>query len=401
MHGRKKQRDTTRTGLSGAGGSGEGGITQTVSKYSTGDTPAEGRTPAGSASGGAVVGGTGPRIAFVGKNASKGDSKGSSNGDAASAGDFAGNITQNSAGDSMTGSNAAKDNTAEAKPTLSKINSASESGGAVAGNSGSQGNASGTKTTYNDTSKSTAPGDTAAGTLAGKRATGQTTEDTMNQEISEQSHIDGDVFSSGASNRAAAKGLSGGKEISHDPPSKTKSNIEKPKTIQQPSQASKEGASQGVLGQGTNRGGMSQSAYGRGQPSLATTGMTDTSGVQTKRVVQKLNGNVKKASVLQDKVQVVSNKCKTQLGLSASEISQRGPTADTFFDAVAAERLRWMPRDGSRLDCCLRWASRFAYAVDALRKSIGAFAAGADEAARLIWGFEILLLEVRKPTKEA
>ena len=82
------------------------------------------------------------------------------------------------------------------------------------------------------------------------------------------------------------------------------------------------------------------------------------------------------------------------MGVSASEISQRSPTVDVFFDAIAAERLRWMPRDGSRLDCCLRWASRLAYAVDALRESIGAFAPGANEAAKLIWGFSILLLEV-------
>lgn len=151
--------------------------------------------------------------------------------------------------------------------------------------------------------------------------------------------------------------------------------------------------SSGGYGQDMTQGGTSQGVYGRGQSSTATTGMTDTSRVQTKRVVQNLSGGGNKATVLQDKVQAVSQKCKTQLGLSASEISQRSPTVDVFFDAVAAERLRWMPRDGSRLDCSLRWASRLAYAVDALRQSIGAFAPGADEAAKLIWGFEILLLE--------
>jgi hypothetical protein len=109
--------------------------------------------------------------------------------------------------------------------------------------------------------------------------------------------------------------------------------------------------------------------------------------------VRSLNTNTHKVTVLHDKVQAVSQKCKTQLGVSASEISERSPTVDTFFDAVAAERLRWMPRDGSRLDCSLRWASRLAYAVDALRESTGHFAPGADPAAQLIWGFMILLLE--------
>ena len=109
------------------------------------------------------------------------------------------------------------------------------------------------------------------------------------------------------------------------------------------------------------------------------------------------SGGGYRVTVLQEKVQAVNQKSKTQLGLSANEILQRSPTVDAFFDAVAAERLRWMPRDGSRLDCSLRWASRLAYAVDALRESVGTFAPGANEAAKMIWGFLILLLEVRHP----
>ncbi|KAF3392727.1 putative PPE family protein [Penicillium rolfsii] len=133
-------------------------------------------------------------------------------------------------------------------------------------------------------------------------------------------------------------------------------------------------------------------ALGRGYSGTASSTTTNTSGVST-RAVRNLNTTTHKVTVLQDKVQAMSQKCKTQLGISASEISERSPTVDTFFDAVAAERLRWMPRDGSRLDCSLRWASRLAYAVDALRESTGLFAPGADSAAQLIWGFMILLLE--------
>lgn len=116
-------------------------------------------------------------------------------------------------------------------------------------------------------------------------------------------------------------------------------------------------------------------------------------GATTKRTVRQLSSGGFKVTVLQEKVQSVSQKCKTQLGLSSNEISRRSPTVDSFFDAVATERLRWMPRDGSKLDCCLRWASRLAYAVDALRESVGVFAPAANEAAMLIWGFSILLLE--------
>ncbi|KAJ5143916.1 uncharacterized protein N7515_002703 [Penicillium bovifimosum] len=145
--------------------------------------------------------------------------------------------------------------------------------------------------------------------------------------------------------------------------------------------------------------GMSSSRTGAQQSSIAGGGIRQagTSGVSggagARRVVRPLSGSGYKLTVLQDKVQAVSQKCKTQLGVSASEISKRSPTVDAFFDAVAAERLRWMPRDGSRLDCSLRWASRLAYAVDALRSSVGVFAPAANEAAMLIWGFCILLLE--------
>ncbi|CAG8105284.1 unnamed protein product [Penicillium nalgiovense] len=116
-------------------------------------------------------------------------------------------------------------------------------------------------------------------------------------------------------------------------------------------------------------------------------------GMTSKRIVRQLSGSVYKVTILQEKVQAVSQKCKAQLGLSSTQISKRSPNVDAFFDAVAAERLRWMPQDGSRLDCSLRWASRLAYAVDALRESVGAFAPAANEAASLIWGFSILLLE--------
>ncbi|KAJ5896855.1 uncharacterized protein N7473_006254 [Penicillium subrubescens] len=138
--------------------------------------------------------------------------------------------------------------------------------------------------------------------------------------------------------------------------------------------------------------GLSKDASSRGYSGATSSTTTNTSGVST-RAVRGLSTSTHKVTVLQDKVQAVSQKCKTQLGVSASEISERSPTVDTFFDAVAAERLRWMPRDGSRLDCSLRWASRLAYAVDALRESTGLFAPGADAAAQLIWGFMILLLE--------
>ncbi|KAJ5087928.1 hypothetical protein N7456_011544 [Penicillium angulare] len=157
------------------------------------------------------------------------------------------------------------------------------------------------------------------------------------------------------------------------------------------------GATKGTRpqGGGIRQGALAAGALGAAGATRNATSKSQENGMasSTPRAVTNLSGSSYKVTVLQEKVHAVSQKCKTQLGGSASEISLRSPTVDAFFDSVAAERLRWMPRDGSRLDCSLRWASRLAYAVDNLRESIGAFAPGANEAAKLIWGFEIMLLE--------
>lgn len=123
-----------------------------------------------------------------------------------------------------------------------------------------------------------------------------------------------------------------------------------------------------------------------------SSGISD--GSPTHKVVKSLGSRGFKENALEEKVQAISQKCKTRIGVPSSEVSQRCSTVDAFFDTVASERLRWMPRDGSRLDSCLRWASRLAYAVDALRESVGAFAPGGNQAAKLIWGFLIMLIEV-------
>lgn len=154
-----------------------------------------------------------------------------------------------------------------------------------------------------------------------------------------------------------------------------------------------------VGGAGTRQGGAygtsSNDGFNNGIANASSSSKSSSANDMTsKRIVRQLSGSGYKVTVLQEKVQAVSHKCKTQLGLSSSQISKRSPNVDAFFDAVAAERLRWMPHDGSRLDCSLRWASRLAYAVDALRESVGGFAPAANEAASLIWGFSILLLEV-------
>ncbi|PLN83280.1 NACHT domain protein [Aspergillus taichungensis] len=104
-------------------------------------------------------------------------------------------------------------------------------------------------------------------------------------------------------------------------------------------------------------------------------------------------GGARSLPTLREMVDTVSHECPARLGMSAKELQAKSPTVDDFFDAIAAERLRRMPADGSRLDGALCRASRLAFAVGSLRDSVVSFMSGADEATSMIWGATLLLLE--------
>jgi hypothetical protein len=105
-------------------------------------------------------------------------------------------------------------------------------------------------------------------------------------------------------------------------------------------------------------------------------------------------GDSNSQPLLRETIDTVSQECPKRLGMSPNEIRTKSPTMDVFFDAIASERLRRMPPDGSRLDGALRRASRLAFAVASLRDSVAGFMDGADEAATMIWGAILLQLEV-------
>lgn len=107
-------------------------------------------------------------------------------------------------------------------------------------------------------------------------------------------------------------------------------------------------------------------------------------------------GGSRSLPTLREMVDTVSLECPARLGISAKELQAKSPTIDDFFDAIAAERLRRMPADGSRLDGALCRASRLAFAVGSLRDSVVSFMSGADEATSMIWGATLLLLEVSR-----
>ncbi|KAL4802830.1 hypothetical protein BDV18DRAFT_61643 [Aspergillus unguis] len=107
-----------------------------------------------------------------------------------------------------------------------------------------------------------------------------------------------------------------------------------------------------------------------------------------------VNGGHSSLPILRSTVESVGQECHSRLGLTSHELQQKSETVDVFFDAIAGERLRRMPADGSRLDSTLRRASRLAFAVASLRDSVASFMDGADEAAKMIWGATLLLLEM-------
>ncbi|KAF9892602.1 hypothetical protein FE257_001004 [Aspergillus nanangensis] len=97
--------------------------------------------------------------------------------------------------------------------------------------------------------------------------------------------------------------------------------------------------------------------------------------------------------ILRETLDAVAQECPARLAMSSNELLAKAPTADDFFDAIAAERLRRMPPDGSRLDGALRRASGLAFAVASLRDSVESFIDGAEEASKMIWGSLLVLLE--------
>ncbi|KAL4884480.1 hypothetical protein BJY04DRAFT_215446 [Aspergillus karnatakaensis] len=107
-----------------------------------------------------------------------------------------------------------------------------------------------------------------------------------------------------------------------------------------------------------------------------------------------LDGGATSLPILRSTVDTVSQECTSRLGVTSDQLVAKSPTVDVFFDAIATERLRRMPADGSRLDSALRRASRLAFAVASLRDSVTSFMDGAEDATKMIWGTTLLLLEM-------
>lgn len=105
--------------------------------------------------------------------------------------------------------------------------------------------------------------------------------------------------------------------------------------------------------------------------------------------------SVQKVTVLREITSKVNASCRRDLGTSSAKALEDSVEVGVVLDYIAAERLRCMPHSGSRYDKVLRWAESFAGQIDSLSNTVSEFVMYSTEAAQLIWGCCLLLLQVQ------
>lgn len=105
--------------------------------------------------------------------------------------------------------------------------------------------------------------------------------------------------------------------------------------------------------------------------------------------------NVHKVGLLRETISKVNASCKRDLGTSSLEVLEDAKELGIVLDFIAAERLRCYPHPGSKYDKVLRWAETFAAQVYAFSEATSEFVMYSAEAAHLIFGSCLLLLQVR------
>lgn len=123
----------------------------------------------------------------------------------------------------------------------------------------------------------------------------------------------------------------------------------------------------------------------KAQISVSTSYVTETSESST---------SYRKLTTLRETTHKVSTKFLTQLDSAARAILENTITVDDVLDSIAAERLRYMPHDGSMLDRVFKWAVHFIDEMNVLSKAVEPFVLYSDQAAQLMWGSCLLLLQV-------
>ncbi|KAF2137458.1 uncharacterized protein K452DRAFT_235652 [Aplosporella prunicola CBS 121167] len=100
-----------------------------------------------------------------------------------------------------------------------------------------------------------------------------------------------------------------------------------------------------------------------------------------------------KTNILRERTIRTSTTVQARLG-SSSGLLDSIATFDDFLDALAAERLRFMPHDGSQWDKVLRWAEGFAGYVYIFHDAVSGFMLHSEDATKMIWSSVLALLQM-------
>jgi hypothetical protein len=101
-----------------------------------------------------------------------------------------------------------------------------------------------------------------------------------------------------------------------------------------------------------------------------------------------------RTDILHERTLQATAQLKSQLGNFSEIILDSTPTFDDFLYALAAERLRYLPHDGSKWDRALRWAEGFTRQVHMFHEAVEGFMNNSAKACQLIWGSCLSLLQV-------
>lgn len=103
--------------------------------------------------------------------------------------------------------------------------------------------------------------------------------------------------------------------------------------------------------------------------------------------------NMQTTSVLREVISKVTASCRRDLENSSSEVLQETKESGVVLDFIAAERLRCYPHPGSKYDKVLRWAESYVSQIYAFSQTVNEFVMYSSEAAHLMFGGSLLLLQ--------
>ncbi|KAF9629050.1 hypothetical protein BFW01_g10253 [Lasiodiplodia theobromae] len=101
-----------------------------------------------------------------------------------------------------------------------------------------------------------------------------------------------------------------------------------------------------------------------------------------------------KTSILRERTIRMTQSMRVRFGGSSDMFLDNISSFEDFLDAVADQRLRFMPHSGSKWDKVLRWAEGFCTYVYGFHHIVHTFMLHSEDASRMIWNSVLALLEM-------